>query len=107
MIRVKRDEISKELLEEVKDKLYISWDDNDKQVKDIIIRSCRYIQSKISEQLLFTNESEEYNLMLERCRYDWNNALDEFEKNYSSEILALIQFYALKDWRDENGESTN
>lgn len=101
------DDVTSELLKDTKDKLYVSWSDNDEQIKKIIIRSCKYIQSKITQELSFTPDSEEYELMLERCRYDWNNALDEFEKNYSSEILALIQSYALKDWRDNNVESTN
>lgn len=101
------DDVASELLKDTKDKLYVSWSDNDEQIKKIILRASKYIQSKITQELSFTPDSEEYELMLERCRYDWNNALDEFEKNYSSEILALIQSYALKDWRDNNVESTN
>lgn len=101
------DDVTSELLKDTKDKLYVSWNDNDEQIKKIILRASKYIQSKITQELSFTPDSEEYELMLERCRYDWNNALDEFEKNYSSEILALIQSYALKDWRDNNVESTN
>lgn len=101
------DDVTSELLKDTKDKLYVSWSDNDEQIKKIILRASKYIQSKITQELSFTPDSEEYELMLERCRYDWNNALDEFEKNYSSEILALIQSFALKDWRDNNVESTN
>ncbi|MBO0450758.1 phage head-tail connector protein [Candidatus Enterococcus murrayae] len=104
---MKLDAISKELLDEVKDKLDITWDDNDASVKSIIFRACTYLQSKVSQKLQFTQDSEEYSLLLERCRYDWNNALDEFETNYASEILSFIQSYALKDWRDKNGKSTN
>lgn len=104
---MKVETIPKELLDEVKDNLDITWDDNDKGVKLIIVRACNYLQTKVSQSLLFTPESDEYTLLLERCRYDWNNALDEFEKNYASEILSLIQSYALKDWRDKNGESKN
>ena len=99
-----RDAVSEELLKEVKDNLYISWDDNDDQVKSIIVRSARYLQTKVSQALAFNTDSDEYVLLLERCRYDWNNALDEFEKNYASEILAFIQNYALQDWRDKNAE---
>ncbi|WP_413538972.1 hypothetical protein [Enterococcus malodoratus] len=101
---MKISDISPELLSDVKDKLYVAWNDNDLQIKKIIIRSCKYVQSKVSQELSFSPDSDEYELMLERCRYDWNNALDEFEKNYSSEILTFIQSYALKDWRDKNGQ---
>jgi len=104
---MKLTEISPEVLKEVKDNLYISWDDNDSQVEKIIFRSARYLQSKVTQELVFDPESFEYLLLLERCRYDWNNALDEFEKNYATEILAFIQSYALKDWRDKNAEQTS
>lgn len=104
---MKPEEIRSEVLKDVKDKLYVSWSESDEQIKKIIIRACKYIQSKVSQKLSFEEDSEEYELMLERCRYDWNNALDEFETNYSSEILAFIQASALKDWRDKDGESTN
>ena len=100
-------EITPEMLTDAKDKLYISWDENDEQVRRIILRACKYVQSKVSQELTFAPDSDEYELMLERCRYDWNNALDEFETNYSSEILAFIQSYALKDWRDKHAESAN
>ena len=104
---MKLDTIPKELLDEVKDKLDVTWDDNDNRVESIIIRACNYLQSKVTQELHFTQDSYEYALLLERCRYDWNNALDEFEKNYATEILSFIQSYALKDWRDKNGESKN
>lgn len=97
-------DIPADLLNDVKSKLYISWDEDDEQVKKIIIRACRYLQSKVASKLEYSQESLEYDLLLERCRYDWNNALDEFEKNYASEILAFIQGYALREWED--GESS-
>ena len=104
---MKLDDITEEMLDEVKEKLFVSWDDDDTKIKNIIIRASAYVQSKVSYILMFVQGSAEYDLFLERCRYDWNNALDEFEKNYSSEILSVIQFYALKDWRERNVESTD
>lgn len=101
------EDIPAELLEEVKDNLFVTWSDNDKQIKIIILKSMNYLQSKVSQILTiedFSSYDIEHTLLIERCRYDWNNALNEFEKNFASEILAFIQKYALKDWK-ENGEA--
>ncbi len=46
-----------------------------------------YLQSKVSTTLSFSPESLEYGLLIERCRYDWNRALDEFEQNFASELI--------------------
>lgn len=102
---MKIEEIERALLYEVKEKLLISWEDNDLEVKRIIIRAANYIQSKVSQEITINSDFEGYDLFLERCRYDWNNALDEFEQNYASEILSFIQLYALKDWRESNEKS--
>lgn len=104
---MKIEDIPADLLEEVKDNLFVTWKDNDDQIKIIILKSMNYLQSKVSQKLtieVFSGYDIEHTLLIERCRYDWNNALNEFEKNFSSEILAFIQKYALKDW-EENGEA--
>lgn len=103
---MKIEDISDNLLEEVKDNLFVTWKDNDKQIKIIILKSMNYLQSKVSQILTiedFSGYDTEHTLLIERCRYDWNNALNEFEKNFTSEILSFIQKYALKDW-EENGD---
>ncbi|EOT42604.1 hypothetical protein ACVN9X_03160 [Enterococcus dispar] len=103
---MKIEDISDNLLEEVKDNLFVTWKDNDDQIKIIILKSMNYLQSKVSQKLtieVFSGYDIEHTLLIERCRYDWNNALNEFEKNFASEILAYIQKYALMDW-EENGD---
>lgn len=104
---MKIEDIPAELLEEVKDNLFVTWSDNDKQIKIIILKSMNYLQSKVSQILTiedFSGYDIEHTLLIERCRYDWNNALDEFETNFKSEVLAFIQKYALLHWK-ENGEA--
>lgn len=62
---------------------------------------------KVNEyNTFFSPESLEYGLLIERCRYDWNRALDEFEQNFASELLGFIQHYALQEYiaGDVNGE---
>ncbi|MCT4573210.1 hypothetical protein N3930_39330, partial [Bacillus thuringiensis] len=43
----------------------------------------------------FSKELTPKDLLLERCRYVYNNAGDEFEKNYKSELSRLILDVAL------------
>lgn len=104
---MKIEDIPDDLLEEVKNNLFVTWSDDDCQISIIILKSMNYLQSKVSQILTiedFSSYDIEHTLLIERCRYDWNNALNEFEKNFASEILAFIQKYALKDWK-ENGEA--
>lgn len=104
---MKIEDIPADLLAEVKDNLFVTWSENDNQIKIIILKSMNYLQSKVSKALtieVFSGYDIEHTLLIERCRYDWNNALDEFEKNFASEILAFIQKFALMDWQ-ENGEN--
>lgn len=103
---MKLEEITAELLAEVKSNLFVTWDDDDSQIKIIIMKSAQYLQSKVSQVLsveVFFEYDIEHTLLIERCRYDWNNALDEFEKNFAREIFFFIQKYALLDWQ-ENGD---
>ena len=104
---MKIEDIPDDLLEEVKNNLFVTWSDDDCQISIIILKSMNYLQSKVTQTLTiedFSGYDIEHTLLIERCRYDWNNALNEFEKNFASEILAFIQKYALKDWK-ENGEA--
>ncbi len=103
---MKIEDISESLLEEVKDNLFVTWKENDYQINIIILKSMNFLQSKVSQPLtieVFSGYDIEHTLLIERCRYDWNNALDEFEKNFASEILAFIQKYALMDWKENGG----
>lgn len=104
---MKIEDIPAELLEEVKNNLFVTWSEDDRQINIIILKSMNYLQSKVTQRLTiedFSGYDIEHTLLIERCRYDWNNALDEFETNFKSEVLALIQKYALLHWK-ENGEA--
>lgn len=104
---MKIEDIPAELLEEVKNNLFVTWSEDDRQINIIILKSMNYLQSKVTQLLTiedFSGYDIEHTLLIERCRYDWNNALDEFETNFKSEVLTLIQKYALLHWK-ENGEA--
>ncbi len=97
-------EITDELLNDVKENIYVSWVEEDEAIKRLIKRNMIYLQSKISIELTFADDTLEYGLLIERCRYDWNRALDEFEKNFAMELLGFIQYYALKQFRESDSD---
>ncbi len=98
-------EMDQTLLKEVKDALMITWEDEDTDntLTDYINSSLSYFIETVSESLDFPLHSPERELVVERVRYRYNNALDDFEKNYASELAALIQRMALKGYL-ESGE---
>ena len=42
-------------------------------------------------------EEEVKQLLIERCRYEYNNGLEDFEKNFRGELQRLILESALKE----------
>lgn len=88
---------TQELLVRVKRNLMITWEDSDTEImlKEMILSSQRYFKDKAGIELKFEKEAAETELLCERVRYAYNNALDDFEKNYGSEIAALILDSAL------------
>lgn len=90
------DERIAEILETVKMNLRIDWGDDDKLIQHKIKRSLKYFETITGATLDFTDDSAELELLLERVRYDWNNALDDFEVNFKREIFALIMTKAVE-----------
>lgn len=90
------DERIKSIVEAAKLNLRIDWNDDDPLIQFKVKRSFKYFEGITGADLTFADDSAETELLLERVRYDWNNALDDFENNYKSEILALIMSKALE-----------
>lgn len=99
MIKVTLDE---QLLVDLKMRLHITWEDAEtNRVLTISIKSGkRYLNELCETQFTFDEESTERELLMERCRYDWNNALDEFEMNYKRNLLKLIYDAAGKQYEE-------
>lgn len=83
------------LLELAKRKLNITWDDadTDARLEEIIADGEVELTDKIGiatengEQFDFSKPGQERKLLLAYCLYGWNNALDDFDANYASDIL--------------------
>ncbi len=84
------------MLEEVKDYLKITWNDEDSHIQGIINRGKDYLNNLIGVELDFDNNESAKTLFLDYCRYAYNNALEYFEDNFQKEILRLQLMEAVK-----------
>lgn len=91
------------LLEELKGTLRITWNDEDSDLIKIIKRAEAYLQDLCSTSFDFSEEDQPKTLLLERCRYVYNNAADEFEKNFHHELSRLIFKVGIKQVVIEDG----
>ena len=79
-----------EELEELKDYHKITWDEKDHQLKRIINRSKDYLSNDIAGiSLDFEADTSNKQLLLDCCRYIYNNAFEYFKVNFRSELLRL------------------
>lgn len=76
------------MLQAVKDYLKITWDDEDAGLMDLISRGQGHLNNLVGAELDF-EEASPRSLLLDYCRYVYNNASEYFEENFSSEILRL------------------
>lgn len=77
------------MLEAVKERLKITWDDEDAYLQGIIERGKAKLNNLTGTTLDYETEDDARALLLDLCRYDYNNALEYFEENFASEILRL------------------
>ncbi len=77
------------LLELVKEELRITWDDEDTRLISMIERAKASLNKLMGAELDYEKPGPAQDLLLARCRYDYNNALEHFEQNFAREILRL------------------
>lgn len=82
--------LSDTLLEELKSVLKITWNEEDAHLNSILDKGKAYLLGLTNASFDFSKELIPKELLLERCRYVYNNAGDEFEKNYKNELSRLI-----------------
>lgn len=84
--------IDSELLQEIKDYLNITWEDEktNKKLTGMMKRGKTYLQKVAGVSSLdFTKEDDPKTLLLDYCRYAYSQALEMFEINFQSELLSL------------------
>ncbi|RXI70507.1 head-tail connector protein [Clostridium tetani] len=85
------------MLQEVKEYLKITWEDENSYIQGIINRGKDYLNSLTGTELDFTIEGQSKSLLLDYCRYAYNNSLEYFEDNFNKEILRLQLQEAVKE----------
>lgn len=82
--------VSTNLLRDVKLSLGVTWTEasTDGQIRELIKKSMFYLNDKLGGNLDFETPGYPRELLMERVRYARDDALDVFENNYRSELLA-------------------
>lgn len=102
--------VDEQLLVDLKAKLQITWDDSEtNRVLTLSINNGKRFFNELCEtQFHFAEGSIEHELLMERCRYDWNNAIDEFEPNFKAVLSRLIMNVAIQQYEEAKAnEQTN
>lgn len=91
------------MLQEVKEYLKITWDDEDNYIQGIFNRGKDYLNNLTGTELNFEVEGQPKALLLDYCRYTYNNALEYYESNFHKEIVRLQLQEAVKENAREEG----
>ena len=95
------------LLDTLKLYLDITWNDphtNDK-LSGILARAQTKICAYAGTDVEFPDGSEELQLLLDLCRYIYNNASEDFEENYLPDLLMLRAKYRVEAMPDEDEDA--
>lgn len=84
-----------QLLSDLKERLRITWNEEDEHLKKLIQLSEAYLSELTNASFDFSKEEWPKEILLERCRYMYNNAADEFELNFHHELSRLILLVAV------------
>lgn len=98
------------LIDTVKNYLDITWDDahTNTKISGILARAqdklCAYAGS---DSVDFGDGTTEQQLLLDLCRYTYNNASEDFEQNYKADLLMLRAKYATLDPEEVADDETD
>lgn len=84
-------EVPAALLSDVEDYLDITWTDaaTDRKILGFIRSGMAYLNDKLGEPADYESAGDPRTLLFDYCRYARDSALDVFEANYLSRILAM------------------
>ena len=95
------DQVPYDLLDDVKNHLDITWEDDalDRKITELIAAGEIYIDSKLGERGNYLEAGWPRTLLVQYARYDLDGAMDIFENNDAHLLLAMqneraVQRYA-------------
>lgn len=105
---VTRKEIPDELLLDVEAYCDVTWHDDatDDKYRSIIAGGMIYVNDKYGEEADFEVDGYPRSLLFDYCRYARDSALDVFENNYQSMILAMQTNKELKRYVESTKQTT-
>lgn len=91
MTAADRNDLPAGLLEDVKNQLDETWSNEatDRKYRGFIASGMAYLNKKLGEDADYTADGEPRTLLMEYVRYARDSALDVFENNYLSRLLAM------------------
>ncbi|MDA2567519.1 hypothetical protein PDQ34_26805 [Bacillus cereus] len=92
-----RKQLSPDLFGEIKNACAITWNEEDREIQRLAERSVYAINDLVGVELDLKKDLSARELVIERCRYAYNNAIDEFEKNFKPELSRLILRVAIQE----------
>lgn len=100
------------LIEQVKRKLNITWEDSDTtaRLEDIIESAIPDLIHKLGisdSDFDFSAAGAENTLFKNYCLYEWNHCKDEFDDNYSNDIKQIQDKWDVKQYLAESESSGN
>ena len=99
-----------DLTAQVKRKLNITWDDweTNARVADVIASATshlKYMLGITDENFDFSASGIENILFLAYCFYEWNHAVDEFNRNYRPLIMSARAKYEVAQYKGPGGDA--
>lgn len=94
------------MLQDVKNYLRITWDDEDVEIASMIERGKKYLSRLTGTSLNFGEDDLPKQLLLDYCRYERNNALEFYQENFARDILLLSLQEATREMREQDGQET-
>ena len=100
-------EVNDALFLDIKTYLDITWNDEatDRKVRNFITQGMFFINDKLGTEGDYINEGHPRTLLFEYVRYARDEALDVFENNYRSMILAMQNNRKVKSYAEKNAVS--
>lgn len=96
--------MDKNLLQLVKDKLKITWEDEntDRELITLIDDAENSLNNKLGAAIDYTAPGQERRLFLNYCLYAYNNMENEFDNNYLNEIMQIRMLYEVEQYEEDN-----